>query len=97
MSRIMFRKALLCLSLISLVGCNDDDKTETTPTTPEYQLPKIVVVGHRGASALRPEHTLASYQKAIDDGADFIEPDLVSTKMAYWLPAMKMRLVEQPM
>ncbi|MDB9691034.1 glycerophosphodiester phosphodiesterase, partial [Acinetobacter baumannii] len=31
-------------------------------------------------SALRPEHTLASYQKAIDDGADFIEPDLVSTK-----------------
>lgn len=80
MSRIMFKKAILCLSLISLVGCNDDDKTENTPTTPEYQLPKILVIGHRGASALRPEHTLASYQKAIDDGADFIEPDLVSTK-----------------
>lgn len=80
MSRIMFKKAILCLSLISLVGCNDDDKTENTPTTPEYQVPKILVVGHRGASALRPEHTLASYQKAIDDGADFIEPDLVSTK-----------------
>lgn len=76
----MFKRAILCLSLISLVGCNDDDKTENTPTTPEYQLPKILVVGHRGASALRPEHTLASYQKAIDDGADFIEPDLVSTK-----------------
>lgn len=80
MSRIMFKRALLCLSLISLVGCNDDDKTENSPTTPEYQFPKILVVGHRGASALRPEHTLASYQKAIDDGADFIEPDLVSTK-----------------
>ncbi|TDM63801.1 glycerophosphodiester phosphodiesterase [Acinetobacter pittii] len=76
----MFKRALLCLSLISLVGCNDDDKTENSLTTPEYQLPKILVVGHRGASALRPEHTLASYQKAIDDGADFIEPDLVSTK-----------------
>ncbi|WP_391485655.1 glycerophosphodiester phosphodiesterase [Acinetobacter pittii] len=76
----MFKKALLCLSLISVAGCNDDDKTENSPTTPEYQLPKILVVGHRGASALRPEHTLASYQKAIDDGADFIEPDLVSTK-----------------
>lgn len=76
----MFKKAILCLSLIGLVGCNDDDKTENTPTTPEYQLPKILVIGHRGASALRPEHTLASYQKAIDDGADFIEPDLVSTK-----------------
>lgn len=80
MSKIMFKRAILCLSLISLVGCNDDDKTENTPTTPEYQLPKILVIGHRGASALRPEHTLASYQKAIDDGADFIEPDLVSTK-----------------
>lgn len=80
MSKIMFKKALLCLSLISLAGCNDDDKTENSPATPEYQLPKILVVGHRGASALRPEHTLASYQKAIDDGADFIEPDLVSTK-----------------
>jgi glycerophosphoryl diester phosphodiesterase len=38
------------------------------------------VVGHRGASALRPEHTLASYQQAIADGADIIEPDLVLTK-----------------
>jgi glycerophosphoryl diester phosphodiesterase len=39
-----------------------------------------IVYGHRGASGLRPEHTLASYQLAIDSGADFIEPDLVSTK-----------------
>ncbi|KPH63326.1 glycerophosphodiester phosphodiesterase [Novosphingobium sp. ST904] len=41
---------------------------------------KPLVIGHRGASALRPEHTLASYAKAIADGADFIEPDLVCTK-----------------
>ena len=39
-----------------------------------------LVIGHRGASALRPEHTLAAYEKAIDDGADFIEPDLVMTR-----------------
>ena len=39
-----------------------------------------LVLGHRGASALRPEHTLGAYAKAIADGADFIEPDLVSTK-----------------
>ncbi len=38
------------------------------------------VTGHRGASALRPEHTLAAYLQAIDDGADIIEPDLVATK-----------------
>ncbi|MEP6938825.1 MAG: glycerophosphodiester phosphodiesterase [Rudaea sp.] len=41
---------------------------------------QILVIGHRGASALRPEHTLASYAKAIEDGADFIEPDLVMTR-----------------
>ena len=39
-----------------------------------------LVFAHRGASALRPEHTLASYAKAIADGADYIEPDLCSTK-----------------
>ncbi len=39
-----------------------------------------IIIGHRGASADRPEHTLAAYQAAIDQGADFIEPDLVSTK-----------------
>jgi glycerophosphoryl diester phosphodiesterase len=39
-----------------------------------------LVIGHRGASGYLPEHTLASYQKAIDMGADFIEPDLVVTK-----------------
>lgn len=39
-----------------------------------------LVIGHRGASALRPEHTLEAYRKAIEDGADLIEPDLVSTR-----------------
>jgi glycerophosphoryl diester phosphodiesterase len=39
-----------------------------------------LVLGHRGASGSRPEHTLESYKLAIADGADFIEPDLVVTK-----------------
>jgi glycerophosphoryl diester phosphodiesterase len=39
-----------------------------------------ILIAHRGASGERPEHTLASYQLAIDQGADFIEPDLVLTK-----------------
>ena len=43
-------------------------------------LPAKIVIAHRGASALRPEHTLEAYAKAIDDGADAIEPDLVITK-----------------
>ena len=39
-----------------------------------------IVIGHRGASGYLPEHTLASYAKAIDMGVAFIEPDLVMTK-----------------
>lgn len=41
---------------------------------------KVDVFAHRGASALRPEHTLAAYARAIADGADYVEPDLVITK-----------------
>ncbi|TAL89859.1 MAG: glycerophosphodiester phosphodiesterase, partial [Rhodanobacter sp.] len=41
---------------------------------------QVLVIGHRGAPAWRPEHTLASYARAIVDGADFIEPDLVMTR-----------------
>lgn len=41
---------------------------------------KPLVVGHRGASGYLPEHTLEAYQLAIDQGADVIEPDLISTK-----------------
>ena len=42
--------------------------------------PAQIVIAHRGASGERPEHTLAAYERAIDQGADFIEPDLVVTK-----------------
>jgi glycerophosphoryl diester phosphodiesterase len=42
--------------------------------------PLPVIIGHRGASGYVPEHTLASYFLAIHQGADFIEPDLVSTR-----------------
>lgn len=41
---------------------------------------KPLVIAHRGASGYLPEHTLAAYQLAIDQGADYIEPDLVMTK-----------------
>lgn len=39
-----------------------------------------IVIGHRGASGYRPEHTAMSYELAIAQGADYIEPDLVMTK-----------------
>jgi glycerophosphoryl diester phosphodiesterase len=41
---------------------------------------RIVVIAHRGASGERPEHTLESYRLAIEEGADYIEPDLVMTR-----------------
>lgn len=46
---------------------------EAPPNTP-------LVIAHRGASGHRPEHTLAGYALAVQMGADYIEPDLVSTK-----------------
>jgi glycerophosphoryl diester phosphodiesterase len=39
-----------------------------------------IVIGHRGASGYAPEHTLVAYFIAIEQGADYIEPDLVMTK-----------------
>ena len=41
---------------------------------------EMLVIAHRGASGERPEHTLAAYERAIDQGADYIEPDLVVTQ-----------------
>lgn len=54
--------------------------------TPNYfNIPTLkgqppIVIGHRGASGELPEHTIEAYRLAILRGADFIEPDLVSTK-----------------
>ena len=42
--------------------------------------PRPIVIAHRGASGHRPEHTLEAYRLAVEMGADFIEPDLVSTR-----------------
>jgi glycerophosphoryl diester phosphodiesterase len=47
---------------------------------PALAADRPLVIAHRGASAERPEHTLAAYERAIDQGADYIEPDLVVTK-----------------
>ncbi|MFC5511673.1 glycerophosphodiester phosphodiesterase family protein [Massilia jejuensis] len=51
-----------------------------SPATRPIPGPTPSLYAHRGASALFPEHTLAAYAKAIADGADYVEPDLVCTK-----------------
>jgi glycerophosphoryl diester phosphodiesterase len=48
--------------------------------TKRCPLSNILVIAHRGASGERPEHTLESYRLAIEEGADYIEPDLVMTR-----------------
>jgi glycerophosphoryl diester phosphodiesterase len=54
----------------------------TALADPDDRGPQVgpIVIGHRGASGYRPEHTLASYELAARLGADFLEPDLVPTK-----------------
>ncbi len=52
----------------------------TPPAAEEKPLSPPIVIAHRGASGLRPEHTIVAYRLAIEQGADFIEPDLVLTK-----------------
>lgn len=49
----------------------------TEPVEPPV---RPAVIAHRGASGLRPEHTLAAYALGIDQGADYVEPDLVPTR-----------------
>ncbi|WP_322020876.1 MULTISPECIES: glycerophosphodiester phosphodiesterase [unclassified Burkholderia] len=67
-----------CAAAVLLAACGGDDVSASDSARPISA--KVQVVGHRGASALRPEHTLASYRKAIEDGSDVIEPDLVATR-----------------
>ena len=66
------------LSSLALVACGGGDSGGSAAVASWPPVPTLI--GHRGAPALRPEHTLASYTQAIEDGANIIEPDLVITK-----------------
>ena len=68
---------LICL--ISACGqATQKGVTDVTWTTRSGERP--IIIAHRGASGVLPEHTLAAYERAIEQGADFIEPDLVITR-----------------
>jgi glycerophosphoryl diester phosphodiesterase len=54
--------------------------TESLAMPPVTRLPRPAVIGPRGAPAYRPEHTVASFELAIDQGADLIEPDVVVSR-----------------
>ncbi|MDX1291393.1 MAG: glycerophosphodiester phosphodiesterase family protein [Hyphomonas sp.] len=88
------KRSLLLASLL-LAACNHaagplaPAGSQTSNETAQAEAPAAfktldgqppVIIAHRGASGLYPEHTLKAYQVAIDQGADFIEPDLVMTR-----------------
>ena len=73
MNKPLWRALAIATAALALQACNGSDGYATLDGSAP------LVIGHRGAAGERPEHTLAGYQLAIDEGADFIEPDLVLT------------------
>ena len=73
------KKLALALGLIAVVVASFAAAGEARETEKALH-GEPIVIAHRGASGYRPEHTLEAYKLAIDMGADYIEPDLVSTK-----------------
>ncbi|QXE01897.1 glycerophosphodiester phosphodiesterase family protein [Terribacillus sp. DMT04] len=66
---IMLAAGVLLLAGCALVGTEAADETNDD----------LLVIAHRGASAVEPEHTFLAYDQALDDGADYIEIDLRKT------------------
>lgn len=68
-----------CALLLAVTGCAPK-RTDSGGATARAGYATPIVIAHRGASGYRPEHTIAAYELAIRQGADFIEPDVVITK-----------------
>jgi glycerophosphoryl diester phosphodiesterase len=81
---VVSRASRLLLATTLLVGCGVSAPSSSPRASMAAPLmaddPPFVLVAHRGASGHRPEHTLEAYTRAVELGADYIEPDLVITK-----------------
>ncbi|MDR6990605.1 glycerophosphodiester phosphodiesterase family protein [Luteimonas sp. 3794] len=73
----MSRTSFLIPLLLATAAMTLPDRVASA-AAPTADAPRVIA--HRGASARMPEHTLAAYRRAVEDGADFIEPDLVMTR-----------------
>ncbi|KSB88393.1 glycerophosphodiester phosphodiesterase [Caulobacter vibrioides] len=71
---LLTRRAMTTAALAGTMGAS------MIPTMVRAGVRKPIVIAHRGASGERPEHTLPAYGLAIEQGCDFIEPDLVVTR-----------------
>ena len=72
----------MTLAVLIAAGVMSMNMAQAKPSTmcPTLDGKAPIVIAHRGASGYMPDHTLEGYTKAVELGADFIEPDLVSTK-----------------
>jgi glycerophosphoryl diester phosphodiesterase len=73
------RRDFLALSLLGLAKAGSCDAAVTSSPAKPSRATRPIIIAHRGASGYRPEHTRSAYELAIDQGCDFIEPDLVVT------------------
>ncbi len=81
MKRLTLQWCVLVSAVLSLAACggsNNDSDNARRFNTLSGSAP--IVIGHRGASGELPEHTIEAYKRAIEQGADCIEPDLELTK-----------------
>lgn len=70
----VLRAVLVALGIVTTAGC------KPPKAQPNKSAARPIVIGHRGAAGHLPDHTLEGYRLAIEQGADFIEPDLVATR-----------------
>ena len=83
LSRILATFALA--PVLALSACDTMAGSSGGGATARWPYPSLghetpILIGHRGASGALPEHTIESYLRALNDGADCIEPDLVLSK-----------------
>ena len=71
---------IISINVITTSCVNNPSPSMNAPIQSSAESHRPIIIAHRGASGYRPEHTLAAYALAIEMGADFIEPDLVSTR-----------------
>lgn len=71
------RRAIIAMLAVALLAGGTEMAQAQAPTLADTA---PIIIAHRGSSGERPEHTLESYGRAIDQGADFVEPDLVLTR-----------------
>jgi len=85
-SALALAAALCAVPVTPALAHGDGDRHDDEARRP-------LVIGHRGAHGYLPAHTLEGYALAIELGADFIEPDLVSTKDGHLIASHEPNLI----